>query len=55
MDDIKIFAKKEKELETLIHTFRIYSHDIGNQFEIEKYAIVIMKIWKEKQRKEEYC
>ena len=30
MDDIKLFAKKnEKELETLIHTVRIYSHDIG--------------------------
>ena len=29
MDDIKLFAKNEKELETLIHTVRIYSEDIG--------------------------
>ena len=29
MDDIKLFAKNEKELETLIHTVRIYSQDIG--------------------------
>ena len=28
MDDIKLFAKNEKELETLIHKFRIYSQDI---------------------------
>ena len=25
MDDIKLFAKNEKELETLIHAVRIYS------------------------------
>ena len=28
MDDIKLFAKNEKELETLIPTVRIYSEDI---------------------------
>ena len=28
MDDIKIFAKNEKELETLIQTVRIYSLDM---------------------------
>ena len=27
MDDIKLFAKKEKELKTLIHAVRIYSQD----------------------------
>ena len=29
MDGIKLFAKNEKELETLIHTVRSYSQDIG--------------------------
>ena len=29
MDGIKQFSKKEKELETLIQTVRIYSDDIG--------------------------
>ena len=29
MDDIKLFAKYEKEPETVIHTVRIYSQDIG--------------------------
>ena len=36
MDDIKVFAKNEKELETLIQTIRIYSKDIAMEFVIEK-------------------
>ena len=40
---IKLFAKKEKELETLIHTVRIYSQDIGMEFGIEKCAMLVMK------------
>ncbi len=43
MDDIKLFAKNEKELETLIQTIRIYSQDIGMEFGIEKCAMLIMK------------
>ena len=43
MDDIKLFAKNEKELETLIHTVRIYSQDIGMEFGIEKYALLVMR------------
>ena len=43
MDDIKLFAKNEKELEILIHTVRIYSRDIGMEFGIEKCAMLIMK------------
>ena len=50
MDDIKIFAKNEKELETLIQTIRIFSQDIGMGFRIEKCATLKMK--KEKQLKE---
>ena len=29
MDDIKVFAKNEKELEILVQTIRIYSQYIG--------------------------
>ena len=36
VDDIKLFAKKEREPETLIHAVRIYSQDIGMEFGIEK-------------------
>ena len=43
MDDIKLLAKNEKELETLIHAVRIYSQDIGLEFGIEKCAMHVMK------------
>ena len=43
MDDIKLLAKNEKELETLIQTVRIYSQDIGMEFGIEKCVILVMK------------
>ena len=43
MDDIKLFVKKEKELETMIHAVRIYSQDIGMEFGIEKCAMLVMK------------
>ena len=43
MDDIKLSAKNEKELETLIQTIRIYSQDIGMEFSIEKCAMLVMK------------
>ena len=41
MDDIKLFAKHEKELETLIYVVRIYSQDIG--INVEKWAMLVMK------------
>ena len=43
MDDIKLFAKNEKELETLIQAVRIYSQDIGMELGIEKCAMLEMK------------
>ena len=43
MDDIKLFTKNEKDLETLIHTVIIYSQDIGMEFGIEKCAMLVMK------------
>ena len=46
MDDIKLFAKSGKELETLIHAVRIYSQDIGMEFGIEKCAMLVMKTGK---------
>ena len=35
--------KNEKELETLIHAVRIYNQDIGMEFGIEKYAMIVRK------------
>ena len=43
MGDSKLFAKNEKELETLIHTVSIYSWDIKMEFGIEMRAMLVMK------------
>ena len=43
MDDNKIALKNEKELQTQIQAVRIYCHDLGIEFGIEKYAMVVMK------------
>ena len=43
MDDIKLFAKNEKQQETLIHKVRIYSQDIGMECGIDKYAMLVTK------------
>ena len=43
MDDIRLFTKNKKELETLIHAVRIYSQDIGMEFTIGKCAMLEMK------------
>ena len=43
MDDIKLFAKNEKELETPIHTVRIFSQDVEIEFGRERCAWLILK------------
>ena len=43
MGDSKLFAKNEKELETLIQAASIYSQDRKMGCGIEKYAMLIMK------------
>ena len=47
IDDIKLFAKIEKELQTLIRTVRIYSQGIGMEFSKEKCGMLIMKSGKQ--------
>ena len=42
MDDIKLFAKNEKELEILIQTVGIHRDDIGMEFGIEN-GVILMK------------
>ena len=48
MNDIKIFAKNEIELETLIQFFGIFNRDIGMEFGIEKCAVPIITKGKKK-------
>ena len=43
MDDIKLFAKNEKELGVLIHAARVYDQHKGMKFGIEKCATLIIK------------
>ena len=45
MDDIKLFAKNEKELETLIHAVRIYSQYIGMEYGIKKMCNASNEKW----------
>ena len=43
MDDLKLFGKNEKELESLVQTVRIFSDDIGMKFGLDKCAVMTMK------------
>ena len=43
MDDLKLYAKDKKELDTLIQTVRVFSKDIGMDYGIEKCAMIQMK------------
>ena len=43
MDDIKLYAKTEKELDSLVQTVRVFSEDIGMKFSIEKCSMLIIK------------
>ena len=43
MIEIKLFAKNEKGLETLIRAVTIYSQYIGMEFGIEKCAMLILR------------
>ena len=45
-DDIKLFTKREKQLETLLQEVRIYCEDLGMEFGIEKRAMFKRKIVK---------
>ena len=43
MEDIKLFDKNEKELETIIQAIRIYNQDIGIKIGTDKCAMLVMK------------
>ena len=49
IDDIKLFAKNEKEQEILICAVRICSQNIGIEFGVEKCAMLVMKSGKRHQ------
>ena len=43
MDDLKLYGKNMKQLDTLINTVRIFSNDIGMKFGLQKCGVLIMK------------
>ena len=43
MDDLKLYAKNEKSLDSLLQTVRIFSKDIGMEFGIDKCAMLSLK------------
>ena len=43
MDDLKLCSKSEKALDSLIQRVRMFSEVIGMQFQIDKYAMLVIK------------
>ena len=43
MDDLKLHAKDEKQLDSLVNTVQIFSLGIGMGFGIDKCGILVMK------------
>ena len=43
MDDLKLFAKNEKELDSLVSTVQVFSRDIGMEFGIKKCGVTVLK------------
>ena len=43
MDDLKLFAKNEDQIDNLVNKVRIFSEDIKMEFELRKCGVLIMK------------
>ena len=43
MDDLKLYSRNEKGLDSLVKTVRVFSEDIGMEFGIEKRAMLVME------------
>ena len=43
MDDLKLYDRSEKALDSLVQTVRVFSEDIGMEFGIEKCAMLVME------------
>ena len=43
IDDLKLYRRNEKELDSLVQTVRVFSKDIGMEFGIEKCAMLVME------------
>ena len=43
MDDLKLYSRSEKGLDSLVQTIRVFSEGIGMEFGIEKCAMLVME------------
>ena len=43
MNDLKLYSRSEKGLDSLVQTVHVLSEDIGMEFGIEKCAILVME------------
>ena len=43
MDDLKLYAKNEEQIDSLVRTVHIFSTDIGMEFGIKKCGVLILK------------
>ena len=42
-DDLKLYSRSEKGLDSLVQTIRVLNEDIGMEFGIEKCAVLVME------------
>ena len=43
MNDLKLYSRSEKGFDSLVQTIRVFSEDIGMEFDIEKCAMLVME------------
>ena len=43
MNDLKVFGKNEKEIDSLVKTVEVFNCDIGMEFGIKKCGVVYIK------------
>ena len=43
MDDLKLYYQSERGLDSLVQTVRVFSGDIGMEFDTEKCAMLVME------------
>ena len=43
MDDLKLYSRNQKELDSLVQTILIFNRDIGMEFGIEKCAMLVLE------------
>ena len=43
MDDLKLYSRRQKELDSLVQKVRVFSEDIGMEYGITKCAMTVME------------